>query len=248
VASSASDPNAAVRRPVVGLTTYAERTRFGVWDVDAAVLHQSYVDCVLRAGGVPVLLPPTNEGHRELLPLLDALVLTGGADIEPARYGRTAHPLTVTRPSRDDAEFALAGSALDAAMPVLGVCRGMEVLNVSLGGTLVQHLPDTTGTTAHQPAVATFGRTVVTLAEDSRAAAILGNETACRCYHHQAVDTLGDGLRAVGWAGDGTVEAVELPGERFVLGVQWHPEQDSADLRLFGALVQAAGRSGGGES
>lgn len=248
MASSASESRDLTRRPVVGLTTYAERTRFGVWDVDAAVLHQSYVDCVLRVGGVPVLLPPAGEGHRELLPLLDALVLTGGADIEPARYGRSPHPLTVSRPSRDHAEFALADAALDAAMPVLGVCRGMEVLNVSLGGTLVQHLPDTTGTTAHQPAVATFGRSVVTLAEGSRAAAILGTETACRCYHHQAVDSLGEGLRAVGWAADGTVEAVELPGERFVLGVQWHPEQDSTDLRLFGALVEAARGNRAGES
>lgn len=247
MASSASESRKTTRRPVVGLTTYAERTRFGVWDVDAAVLHQSYVDCVVRAGGVPVLLPPTGEGHREVLSLLDALVLTGGADVEPARYGRTAHPSTVTRAARDDAEFALVDAALAASMPVLGVCRGMEVLNVALGGTLVQHLPDT-GTTAHQPAIATFGRTVVTLAEGSRAAAILGNETDCRCYHHQAVDSLGDGLCAVGWAADGTVEAVELPGDRFVLGVQWHPEQDSADLRLFGALVEAAGRSRGGES
>ncbi|WP_116051767.1 gamma-glutamyl-gamma-aminobutyrate hydrolase family protein [Amycolatopsis palatopharyngis] len=242
MASSGSD------RPIIGLTTYAERTRFGVWDVESAVLHQSYVDSVVRAGGVPVLLPPTGAPHRELIPLLDALVLTGGADIEPARYGRAAHPATVTRPDRDAAEFALTEAALGATIPVLGVCRGMEVLNVALGGTLVQHLPEVTGTAAHQPDVAVFGDTVVRLAEGSRAAGVLGTETACRCYHHQAVDGLGEGLRAVGWAADGTIEAVELPGERFVLGVQWHPEQDSADLRLFGALVEAAKKKSGGQS
>ncbi|SFA88789.1 putative glutamine amidotransferase [Amycolatopsis marina] len=235
-------------RPVIGLTTYAERTRFGVWDVDAAVLHRSYVDSVVRAGGVPVLLPPAGDAHGELLPLLDGLVLTGGADIEPRRYGSEAHATTVTRPDRDAAEFALAEAALSGTIPVLGVCRGMEVLNVVLGGTLVQHLPEVTGTVAHQPEVAVFGDTVVTLAAASRAAAVLGTETACRCYHHQAVATLGDGLQAVGWAADGTIEALELPGERFVLGVQWHPEQDSADLRLFGALVEAATKKSGGES
>lgn len=242
MASNGSDP--AAKRPLIGLTTYVERARFGAWEVDAAVLHRPYVDGIARAGGVPVLLPPVGAGHAELLGAIDGLVLVGGADIDPARYGSRAHPMTAnTRPERDAFEFALLDGALAAGLPVLGVCRGMEVLNVALGGTLTQHLPDVTGSTAHQPAVAVFGSCTVALAEDSLAARILGTEVACRCYHHQAVDRLGEGLRAVGWAADGTVEAVELPGAaRFVLGVQWHPEQQAEDQRLFAALVHASGK------
>ncbi|GAB3492939.1 gamma-glutamyl-gamma-aminobutyrate hydrolase family protein [Amycolatopsis cihanbeyliensis] len=243
----ASNGSEAGSGPVIGLTTYTELARFGVWEVDAAVLHRSYVDCVVRAGGIPMLLPPVGAGYAERLAAIDGLVLVGGADVDPARYDQPPHAGTVTRPERDEFEFGLLEHALAATVPVLGVCRGMEVLNVALGGTLIQHLPETTGSSAHQPAVATFGSSTITLAEGSRAAGILGAETSCRCYHHQAVDRLGAGLRAVGWAADGTVEAVELPGEPFVLGVQWHPEQDQDDLRLFAALVAAARafRSGG---
>ncbi|WP_216216002.1 gamma-glutamyl-gamma-aminobutyrate hydrolase family protein [Amycolatopsis aidingensis] len=242
--SNGSEPDPG---PVIGLTTYTENARFGVWETEAAVLHRSYLDCVLRAGGIPMLLPPVGAGYAQRLAVLDGLVLVGGADIDPARYGHSPHSTTVTRPERDEFEFALLEHALAAGTPVLGVCRGMEVLNVALGGTLTQHLPETTGTSAHQPAVATFGSSSISLAPGSRAAGILGERTNCRCYHHQAVDRLGAGLRAVGWAADGTVEAVELPGESFVLGVQWHPEQDQDDLRLFAALVAAARafRSGG---
>ncbi|GAB2787816.1 gamma-glutamyl-gamma-aminobutyrate hydrolase family protein [Amycolatopsis magusensis] len=230
------------RRPLIGLTTYLERTSFGVWETEAAVLHGGYVEAVTRAGGVPLLLPPVGFGHAELASALDGLVLVGGADIEPSRYGQEPHPTTVTRPARDEFEFALLDRALAAGLPVLGVCRGMEVLNVAFGGTLTQHLPDRLGSSEHQPAVATFGLTDVRLAEGSRAAAILGGQTKCRCYHHQAVEELGEGLQAVGWAADGTIEAVEVPGERFVLGVQWHPEQDLDDFRLFAALVGQAGK------
>ncbi|WP_020666676.1 gamma-glutamyl-gamma-aminobutyrate hydrolase family protein [Amycolatopsis nigrescens] len=232
--------NGSDRRPRIGLTTYVESTRFGVWETDAAVLHRPYVDCVVRAGGVPLLLPPVGDGHAELLSAVDGLVLVGGADIDPARYGREPHPKTVTRPDRDAFEFALLHAALADGKPVLGVCRGMEVLNVALGGTLTQHLPEVTGTVEHQPAPATFGTSRISLADGSLAARILGGRTDCRCYHHQAVERLGEGLRAVGWAQDGTVEAIELPGADFVLGVQWHPEQQADDVRLFAALVEAS--------
>lgn len=236
MASNGSD------RPVVGISTYSERARWGVWDTEAALLPRTYVDCVVKAGGIPVLLPPAGDGQGAAVSAVDALVLAGGADVDPARYGAAPHPATVSRPERDATELALLRAALDAGTPVLGVCRGMELLNVAFGGTLVQHLPERTGGGEHQPAPGAYGTTVVRLDPGSRVGAILGAEAKCQCYHHQAVDTLGEGLRPVGWAGDGTVEAVERPGEPFVVGVQWHPEQDGDDVRLFAALVREAAR------
>ncbi|MFF1609251.1 gamma-glutamyl-gamma-aminobutyrate hydrolase family protein [Amycolatopsis sp. NPDC058278] len=234
MASSASD-----HRPVIGLTSYLEPAKFLVWDTEAVLLHRVYVDCVVAAGGLPVLLPPVSDGYGRLMSTVDGLVLTGGADVEPERYGREPHPATYVRPERDAFEFGLFEAARKAGKPVLGVCRGLQVMSVALGGTLAQHLPESVHTTEHQPAPATFGRGTVTLAEGSRAAAILGPETKTLCYHHQAIDRLGAGLEAVGWAADGTIEAAEVPGE-FTLGVQWHPEQDSDDVRLFQALVDAS--------
>ncbi|MFB9691147.1 gamma-glutamyl-gamma-aminobutyrate hydrolase family protein [Amycolatopsis plumensis] len=225
--------------PVIGLTSYLEPAKFLVWDTEAVLLHRVYVDCVVAAGGIPVLLPPVSDAYEKLVSTVDGLVLTGGADVEPGRYGAEPHPATYVRPERDAFEFGLFAAARRAGKPVLGVCRGLQVMSVALGGTLTQHLPETKGTTDHQPAPATFGRGTVTLAEGSRAAAILGPETKTLCYHHQAIDRLGAGLEPVGWAADGTIEAAELPGE-FTLGVQWHPEQDSDDVRLFQALVEAS--------
>ncbi|HVK23970.1 MAG TPA: gamma-glutamyl-gamma-aminobutyrate hydrolase family protein [Actinokineospora sp.] len=227
-------------KPVIGLTTYLEYARFGVWETAAVVLHRQYVDATSAAGGVPVLLPFGDA--VELAGVIDGLVLVGGPDIEPARYGAPAHTTTVSRPGRDAAEFDLLDAAIIAGVPVLGVCRGMQLINVAFGGTLTQHLPESVGTTDHQPAVATFGESTVRLADGSRVADILGPETTARCYHHQAVADLGPGLRPVGWAADGTVEALEAVGDRFVIGVQWHPEQQSDDVRLFAALVAAAER------
>ncbi|PXY20477.1 gamma-glutamyl-gamma-aminobutyrate hydrolase [Prauserella coralliicola] len=235
MASSGSDP-------VIGISTYSERAAWGVWDTEAALLPRTYVDCVVKAGGVPVLLPPVGEGHQRAVAAVDGLVLAGGADVDPGNYGATAHPATVSRPERDAAELAMLRAALARGIPVLAVCRGMQVLNVALGGTLTQHLPERTGTSDHQPAPGVYGGTVVSLEPGSRIAGILGEETKCHCYHHQAVDALAPGLRAVGWAGDGTVEAVELSGESFVIGVQWHPEQDVNELRLFAALVREAAK------
>ncbi|WP_373300571.1 gamma-glutamyl-gamma-aminobutyrate hydrolase family protein [Amycolatopsis deserti] len=220
----------------MGLTTYTEKASWGVWHTDAALLPSSYVDSVRNVGGIPVLLP---AGDTDVLSAVDALILTGGADVEPHRYGQQPQDKTVTRPERDAFEFALVRAALDRGMPVLGVCRGMQVLNVALGGSLTQHLPDRVGHSEHQPSPGVYGPTHVTLADGSRVAGILGAQTKCQCYHHQAVEELGDGLRAVGWAADGTIEAVELPGADFVVGVQWHPEQDTQEVRLFAALVAA---------
>ncbi|MDX3189406.1 gamma-glutamyl-gamma-aminobutyrate hydrolase family protein [Streptomyces sp. MN03-5084-2B] len=234
MASNGSDD-----RPVIGLTSYLEPAKFLVWDTEAVLLHRVYVDCVVAAGGIPVLLPPVSDAYDRLVSTVDGLVLTGGADVEPARYGHEPHPATYVRPERDAFEFGLFEAARKAGKPVLGVCRGLQVMSVALGGTLVQHLPETKETTEHQPAPATFGRGTVTLAGGSHAAAILGPETKTLCYHHQAIDRLGIGMEAVGWAADGTIEAAEIPGE-FTLGVQWHPEQDSDDVRLFQALVDAS--------
>jgi putative glutamine amidotransferase len=234
VASNGSDA------PLVGLTTYQEPARFGVWDTEAALLPRTYVDAIARSGAAPVLLPP-QAGARVPPTALDGLVLTGGADVDPARYGQAAGAHTqAPRPDRDAGEFALLEAALAAGLPVLAVCRGMQVLNVALGGTLTQHLPDVVGHAEHSPAPAVYGTVRVTLAPGSRAAAILGAEAKVRCYHHQAVDEVAAGLVVTGRAEDGTVEAVELPGPAFVLGVQWHPETDPDDDRLFRALVDAA--------
>ncbi len=234
MASNGSDD-----RPLIGLTAYLEPAKFLVWETEAVLLHRVYVDCVVAAGGIPVLLPPVSDGYDRLVSGVDGLVLTGGADVEPARYGGEPHPATYTRPERDTFEFGLFEAARRAGKPVLGVCRGLQVMNVALGGTLAQHLPESAGTTEHQPAPATFGRGTVTFADGSRAASIFGPETKTLCYHHQAIDRLGTGLEAVGRSADGLVEAAEVPGE-FTLGVQWHPEQDSDDVRLFQALADAS--------
>jgi len=237
VASSVSEFDQG--RPVIGLTTYLEHAKFLVWETEAALLHRVYVDCVVAAGGIPVLLPPVSDAYDRLVSTVDGLVLTGGADVEPARYGHEPHPATYTRPNRDAFEFGLFEAALKAHVPVLGVCRGLQVMSVALGGTLTQHLPEAAGSTEHQPSPGTFGSSTISLSDGSRAAAILGQETKGSCYHHQAIDRLGAGLEPTGWAADGTVEAAEMPGE-FVLGVQWHPEQDTDDVRLFQALVEAS--------
>ncbi|GLZ33473.1 glutamine amidotransferase [Lentzea sp. NBRC 105346] len=226
-----------VFKPLIGISTYLERTRFGFWDVEAAVLYRGYLDCVVRAGGNPVMLPPVGDWNADSIGFLDGLVLAGGADVDPATYGAEAAPETgAPRPDRDAAELALVHAALKNDLPLLGVCRGMQVLNVALGGTLHQHVE------GHNPAPSVFEHTEITVS-DGVLAEILGAGTTVRCHHHQALDRLGDGLRVVATAPDGVVEAVELDGARFVVGVQSHPEQDVEDLRLFEALIAAARRN-----
>ena len=248
MASNASDHagedgngTAAKRRPLIGLTTYRERAATLVWDSEFALLHNVYVDAVARAGGIPVLLPPQDQGADELIEHLDALVLTGGSDVAPEHYQQPAHPQTkIVRPWRDQWELRLLDRALTADLPVLGVCRGAQLLNVALGGTLDQHIPDSVGHQGHCPAPGVFGWNRVSLRSGSALAGLLGPETTVACYHHQAIDKVAPGLEVSGTSDDGTVEAVELPGRRFVLGVQWHAEQNGEDLRLFAALVAAA--------
>ncbi|GAA2813511.1 gamma-glutamyl-gamma-aminobutyrate hydrolase family protein [Crossiella cryophila] len=239
MASNASDA------PVIGISCYLETTAWGVWQRPAALLPASYLDAVATAGGIPVLLPPGGNAAR-VLPRLDGLILAGGADIDPRRYQAepTEHS-TGIRPDRDSSELALLYHALDRRTPLLAICRGAQLLNVGLGGTLHQHLPEVLGHRDHQPAPGRFGRTTVHLEPGCPPATLLGEKIEVSCYHHQAIDRLAPGLEAVGHAADGTIEAVRQPSHPFALGVQWHPEEDTTDpahpsAPLFAALVSAA--------
>ncbi len=228
--------------PVVGISAYATRAAWGVWDTDAVLLPAAYVDAVAAAGGVPVLLPPRPGVVEAALPRLDALLLSGGPDVEPVHYGAEPGPDTQA-PSRerDEAELGLLSTAVEAGLPVLGVCRGMQLLNVARGGTLHQHLPDVLGHAGHAPEPGVYAPHPVHVDPTSRLAGLLGRVEveSVPSYHHQGLDRLGDGLVATAWAPDGTVEAVEDPQRPFVVAVQWHPEVGT-DPALFAGLVEAA--------
>jgi putative glutamine amidotransferase len=231
-------------RPVIGLTTYLERIQTGICDVHAGLLPHVYFDGVARAGGIAVLLPPqpVDEAVAErVLDGVDGLVITGGKDVDPSAYGQEPHPETdEPRRERDAWEFALLDAALRRRLPVLGICRGAQVINVALGGTLHQHLPDMVGHTNHQLGNAVFGTSVVHTVPGTRLATLIGASTDAQCYHHQAIDKLGEGLVVSARDDEGVVEAVEIPSDNFVLAVQWHPEERLDDLRLFAAVVNAA--------
>ena len=239
--SESAEPPAA--RPVVGITTYGEPARWGDWEVPAVLLPERYVTCVVEAGGVPVLLPPQPGLVAEVLRRLDALIVAGGPDVDPSRYGATRGPHTATpRETRDAAELDAVALAGASGVPLLGVCRGMQVMNVARGGSLVQHLPDVVGHAGHAPGRGVYGRHEVRVAPGSRTAWALGGEKVdVPTYHHQAVDRLGAGLVVTAWAEDGTIEAVEDPSLPFFVGLQWHPEVGD-DLTVFRSLVQAAAR------
>lgn len=225
-------------RPIVGISTYVEPASWAVWQrLDAALLPFDYVRMVTAAGARAVLLPP-DDVDADVLDVLDALVLAGGADIGPELYAATPGPLTDTRADRDAGEVRLARAALERDLPVLGVCRGMQLLVALAGGRLHQHLPDVVAHEGHRPAPGVYGTHPVRFAAGSLIAALMGDDTEVNSYHHQGVSDVGS-LTATGWADDGVVEAVEDPGRRFLLGVQWHPEA-ARDVRLFRALVTAA--------
>ena len=228
-------------RPVIGITCYVEPARWGVWDVPAALLPHAYVEAVAAAGGLPVLVPPHGAAEPErLLDRLDALVLAGGADIDPATYDESMHPATAgVRADRDASELPLARAAMAREMPVLGICRGAQILNVARGGSLVQHLPDVVGHENHRPGTGVYGVHKVRTAEGSRIASAMGVSAIVRSYHHQGIGIVGERLVPTAWADDDTVEGLEDPSLSFAVGALWHPEA-SADHRLFAALVNAA--------
>jgi putative glutamine amidotransferase len=238
-------------RPVIGICTAIERAKWSVWDQPAALLPRGYIDAVQRAGGMVAMLPPDPllvEDPDQALALLDGLILAGGADIDPAAYGQRAHPETVgTVPERDAFEIALTRAAIERELPLLGICRGMQLLNVARGGTLVQHLPEHLGHQEHRRVPGSFDGAEhdVMLTEGSLAATAAGELAhSTRSHHHQGIDRLGEGLVISGVSTlDQLPEAIEWVGglsdHQFVLGVQWHPEADTASS-VVGALVDAA--------
>jgi putative glutamine amidotransferase len=234
--SHRSDP------PLIGITTYREHARWGVWDTVADVLHAQYADAVHAAGGVPVLLPPATGAEAvadAVVARIDGLVVSGGADVEPGRYGAAPHPRTTSwREDRDAWESALLGAADAAGLPTLGVCRGMQLMAVAAGGSLVQHTPELVGHDGHNPGGDEFGATRVATATGSRLASLVGEQVEVGCHHHQSVASH-PGFDATAWADDGSLEAMERPGSRFCVAVQWHPEVGE-DARLFSGLVAAA--------
>jgi gamma-glutamyl-gamma-aminobutyrate hydrolase PuuD len=229
-----------VVRPIVGITTYVEPASWGYWQLDAALIPYDYVRALERAGARPLLVPPSEGGVDETLDALDGILFSGGADLDPGSYGAEPHPETNgVRPERDRAELALLDAALARDMPVLAVCRGVQVLNVARGGDLVQHLPDVVGSESHREVKGTFSEHPVKIGEGSRLGSVLGDRAPVKSSHHQGVGRVGDGLREAAWADDGTIEALEDPERRFALGVLWHPEAGE-DMKLFEALVAEA--------
>jgi putative glutamine amidotransferase len=233
-------------KPVIGLTTYLEQAQTGVWDVQAAFLPKVYFEAVTRAGGIAVLLPPQPVDSAiadRVLDGLDGLIITGGKDVDPARYGQVAHETTdAPRLDRDSWEDALLTGAIARELPFLGICRGLQVLNVALGGTLHQHLPDVIGSTRYNAGYGRFSENAVEVHAGTRVGDLLDDAPALavHSYHHQAVDGLGEGLAVSARSDDGTVQAVEVEGVPFGVAVQWHPEENPDDLRLFAGLVEAA--------
>jgi putative glutamine amidotransferase len=234
-------------RPVIGICAALERARWGVWDKSAALTPLSYIEAVQRAGGIALILPPDEyvvAQPGQVLDLLDGLMLAGGADIDPSSYGEAAHPQTIdTVPERDAFEIALTRAAIERDLPVLGICRGMQLINVARGGTLLQHVPELVGHEDHRRVVGSFdGADHDVELEPGTLAALAAGEVAhaTKSHHHQAVDRIGEELLVTGHSTlDGLPEAIELADRRFVLGVQWHPEADPASA-VIESFVRAS--------
>ena len=229
-------------RPLIGITSYAEEIRWGVWTEEAALVPLAYVRAVEHAGGRALVVPPSDDGLDETLDALDGVIFSGGGDLDPGLYDAEPHPETdEPRAARDAAELRMLEAALERDMPVLAICRGSQVLNVARGGDLVQHLPEEVGHDRHRHEPGAFSDHDVTVAADSRLGGLLGERAPVKSHHHQAYGRIGEGLREVAWAEDGVVEGLEDPEKRFAVGVLWHPEEGE-DFALFKALVEEAGR------
>jgi putative glutamine amidotransferase len=232
-------------RPAIGICAAIERVRWGPWEETVTLAPRSYATAVQKAGGIALLLPPDahlTEHPDELLDRLDGVLLAGGADIDPATYGAERDPETgTTWPERDSFEVALLRRAMEREIPALGICRGMQLLNVARGGTLDQHLPRTIDHEDHRAVPGTYGTHEVLLAAGTLAEQAAGGEKAAvKSHHHQGVDELGEGLEVSGWSeADDLVEAIEVPGDGYALGVLWHPEED-AESPVIQSLVEAA--------
>ncbi|MBX3098966.1 MAG: gamma-glutamyl-gamma-aminobutyrate hydrolase family protein [Salinibacterium sp.] len=242
---SGSDTSA--RRPLIGLTTYLEQAQTGAWDVPASFLPQVYFDAVTNAGGIAILLPPQPVDStiaNSVLDSLDGLIITGGKDVDPARYGQERHPDTdEPRLDRDAWEDALLTAAIEREMPFLGICRGAQMLNVALGGTLTQHLPDTLGSDRYRERLGYFSDNEAGIEPDTTLGSLFaGDKTVeIKSHHHQAIDEVAPGLVVSARSDDGTIQAVEMPALPFGVAVQWHPEEGAAsDARLFAGVVSAA--------
>jgi len=233
------------RKPVIGLTTYLELVTQDVWQERGAFLPEPYITSVTAAGGIPVLLPPQpadEDAVDAVLDRLDGLLLTGGLDVDPALYGAERHPLTdPARTDRDEWELALFHGAERRRMPVLAICRGLQLINVARGGSLHQHLPDELGTERYCAGGGEYAINQVRIDEQSRLAELVAPGVLdVHSYHHQGIDRLGEGLVASARSDDGLVQAFESEGDGYVVGVQWHPEENSDDRRLFEGLVAEA--------
>lgn len=232
--------------PRIGITSYLEQAQTGVWDVPASFLPQVYLDAVTSVGGIAFVLPPqpvSADTARAIVASLDGIILSGGADINPASYGQAAHPKTgAPRDDRDAFEGELLQAAIAAKLPFLGICRGAQMLNVELGGTLLQHLPDVVGNDSYQLGAAQFNPIEIEVDAGTRIAEIYGDSLRATAplYHHQGLDELGEGLVVTSRTADGIVESIELPTVPFGVAVQWHPEENASDRRLFAGLVRAA--------
>ena len=241
---ASNDSELTAGAPLIGVTTYLQRAQTGVWDVPASFLPKKYLDGVTEAGGIAVLLPPqptTPVDAARVLSRLDGLIIAGGVDVDPARYGQEPHDKTdAPQRIRDEWDFALLDAAIAAEVPFLAICRGAQVLNVLRGGTLHQHLPDVVGSPRYQLGGGEFNRVPVEVAPGSAVAGLVGEHAVGSMYHHQAIDAVGEGLVVTARSDDDVVEAVELSSASFGVAVQWHPEEDAEDRRLFAGLVEAA--------
>ncbi|MEX5299609.1 gamma-glutamyl-gamma-aminobutyrate hydrolase family protein [Kocuria sp. CPCC 205292] len=240
MASSASEPGGPGYRPRIGLTTYYQEGSWGVWNSVAAIVPGAYVEAVAAASGTPLLLPPVGT-DPDVLELVDGLIVIGGVDVDPQFYGADRHELTSSQPSRDEHDLALTRAALERGLPLFAICRGAQILNVALGGTLIQHLPDVNeNAVRYQPEPGRYGEVEFSTAPGSRCRELLGETAWSPCYHHQALGTVAEGLVVTARAEDGTVEAVETVEGGWTLGVQFHPEENRKDARLFDGFVRVA--------